>query len=65
MQHTSTANWQERELAQLRKEVAVLSRLVRAITPHGHESTDTPGHGMETSTSQRTLAKKRPRRYAR
>ena len=51
MQHTRTADWQERELAQLRNEVAVLTRLVRAITPHGH--------GMETSTPQKTRSKKR------
>jgi hypothetical protein len=65
MQHTRAADWQERELAQLRNEVAVLTRLVRAITPHGHESTDTHGHGMETSTPQKTLSKKRTIRYAR
>jgi hypothetical protein len=63
MQHTRAANWQERELAQLQDEVAVLRRLVRAITPPGHESTDTQRHDVEPSAPQSTPSKKRKIRH--
>jgi hypothetical protein len=42
MQQTSAADWYAREVAQLRAQVALFSRLLEALTSRGKADADTP-----------------------
>jgi hypothetical protein len=65
VEKTHVSDWREREVAQLRDEVAFLRRLLQISAPRGQESADTHGYGSETSAPQRTLSKKKTLRGAR
>ena len=56
VQHTSAADWYDREVARLQDEVALLIRLLGAIHVLGQEPAATHGPQRETATPPRTTA---------
>ena len=58
VQDSSIPTWQQRELAQLQDEVALLKRLLKAIKPLDKAHADTHGHEIGTPMPHETMRPK-------